>query len=41
MQKGGKTVDWSAVVTLVLAFIVGYAISAGRRMKKKNKKYKV
>ena len=33
--------DWSAVITLVLAFIVGYLISAGRRMKKKNRKYKV
>lgn len=33
--------DWSAVITLALAFFVGYAISAGRRMKKKNRKYKV
>ena len=33
--------DWSAVLTLGLAFIVGYLISVGRRMKKNNRKYKV
>ena len=33
--------NWVTVLTLLLSFMVGYLISAGRRMKKKNKKYKV
>ena len=30
--------DWSALVTLVVAFMVGYLISARRRMKKSKRK---
>ena len=39
--KGGNLMNWATVVILVLAFFVGYSISAGRRMKKKNRNYKV